>query len=55
MGLFGECKLLPIYLDMFGMVQNRQRETSVSEAFCGKEIKTGMGMGESRVEVQGKK
>lgn len=39
------------------MVQKRQRETSMSEAFCGKEIKTGMGTGgkwESRIEVQGK-
>lgn len=36
-GLFEECKMLPIHLDMFEIVQKRQRETSVSEAFCGKE------------------
>lgn len=41
-GLFGECKWLPIYSDMFGMIQKRQRETSVSEAFCGKEIQRDM-------------
>lgn len=44
-GLFGECELLPIYLDIFGMVQKRQKETSISEAFCGKEINRNIGAG----------
>ena len=41
-GLFEECKLLPVHLDIFEIVPKRQRQTRVSEVLCGKERGTWM-------------